>query len=277
MATRTLTRRELSTAVHNQQKINGVAEVLSEVRSQLEAIVHTEQELTESLPACVLLGGITACRELLAALLGENSVATTAAEYLISPGIRQPLALELRCGSQAFGSIHDPEAQAWLQNVAQAATHALGNRLNVEPLRLRLSSVGCANIDIVYLPDCQGLGNSPKIDEMRVRHLGSSANLLVCLEPSVGLELCRRFDPTLQRTLLFGEHSRLLGRVREQRPSELASVRKARAGPDGEGRPGRMTRARLLEEQFAVLCNERQQQWLSSLERLKARLTQVIW
>lgn len=246
------------------QSSNGIASVLSEVRSQLETIVDVEgvRELTETLPACVLLGGIAARRELIAALLGEHGVATSAAALLVAPGMRQPLALELRCGAQEFGSIHGPEAQAWLQSVAQAAQQALGNRLKLEPLRMRLSAMGCANIDVVDLPDRQGLGDSapvpPKIDEMRICHLGSSSNLLVCLEPGLPLELCRRFDPTLRRTVLLG-----------------AAASSAQAG-NGTLPPSMLcgtAAARALEERFTLLCNDRQQQWLSNLERLKLRLT----
>lgn len=76
----------------------GIAWALSEVRRQLETICDVEgvRELLEHLPLCVLLGGISARRELVAALLGETKVAQSAAAVLVQPGMRQPIALELR-------------------------------------------------------------------------------------------------------------------------------------------------------------------------------------
>jgi len=238
---------------------------LSEVRSQLEAILDVEgaRELTDGLPACVLLGGIAARRELVAALLGEHGVATSAAALLVAPGMRQPMALELRYGSQGFGSINSPESQAWLQSVAQAAAQALGSRLKVEALRMRLSARGCANIDVVDLPDRQGADGAggpvpPKIDEMRARHLGSPANILVCLEPGAPLELCRRFDPAQRRTVLLGAAASGLASGTEALPPSMLCG---------------ATAARALEERFTRACTERRQQWQSSLERLELRLT----
>merc|ERR1719277_2248911 len=150
----------------------GIAWVLSEVRNQLEAISDVEggPELLERFPECVLVGGIAARRELVAALLGQHGVAASAAALLVAPGMRQPVALELRCGSEDFGAFNGPEAEAWLRSVAQAAGQALGHRLKVDALRLRLSAMGCANLDVVDLPDKPGgTGTSPKIEEMRIR------------------------------------------------------------------------------------------------------------
>ena len=39
---------------------------------------------------------------------------------------------------------------------------------------------------------------------MRVKHMASACNLLVCLERGAPLELCKRFDPQLNRTVLVG-------------------------------------------------------------------------
>ena len=77
---------------------SGIAVALSEVRRQLETICDVEgvKELLEHFPECVLLGGISARRELVAALLGETKVAQAAAAVLVQPGMRQPIALELR-------------------------------------------------------------------------------------------------------------------------------------------------------------------------------------
>merc|ERR1719277_276908 len=177
----------------------GIAWVLSEVRNQLEAISDVEggPELLERFPECVLVGSIAARRELVAALLGQHGVAASAAALLIAPGMRQPVALELRCGSEDFGHAQGPEAEAWLRSVAGAAGQALGQRLKLETLRLRLSAMGCANLDVIDLPERPGV--SQKIEEMRARYAGSSSNLLVCVEPGSHVDLCRRYDPGLKR------------------------------------------------------------------------------
>jgi len=241
---------------------HGIAWVLSEVRTQLEAIADVEgvPELLDRFPECVLLGGIAARRELVAALLGEHAVAASAAALLVAPGMRQPVALELRCGAEDFGPANGPEAEAWLRSVAQAAGQALGHRLKVDALRLRLSAMGCANLDVIDLPERPGAaGASPKIEEMRQRHIGSPANLLVCLEPGAPLELCRRFDPQLKRTVLIG-----------------AAATAAEAGGD-DALPASTVcgpkAAKELEERFAALCRERLPTWLQHLERLEIRLS----
>lgn len=244
----------------------GIAWALSEVRTQLEAITDVPgvQELMDRFPECVLLGGIAARRELVAALLGETSVATNAAAVLVAPGVRQPIALELRCGKSDFGPLQGAEAENWLRSVQQAAQQALGTRLKVDPLRLRLSAAGCANLDVVDLPEKCGpavaIGPStvPKVEEMRVRHLGSSANLLVCLEPGTPLDLCRRFDPALKRTVLIGAAASSATNGDDQLPAAVL------CGPSA---------ASALEERFAILCNERVPQWVQDLERLENRLS----
>jgi len=234
-----------------------IAWALGEIRSHLETIPDVEgvKELLDRFPECVLLGGIAARRELVASLLGDHGVATNAAALLVAPGMRQPIALELRCGSEDFGSFNGPEAEAWLRSVQQAAAQALGHRLKVDALRLRLSAMGCANLDVVDLPDKTGSPGSavpPKIEEMRLRHLGSPSNLLVCLEPGEPLDLCRRFDPPLSRTLRLGAAATDGGNA------------VALCGPEA---------ARCLEERFAALCHDRVPQWMQALEKLEARLT----
>lgn len=248
----------------------GIAWVLSEVRTQLEAIADVEgiPELLERFPECVLLGGIAARRELVAALLGEHSVAASAAALLVAPGTRQPVALEFRCGHEEFGPANGPEAEAWLRSVAQAAGQALGHRLKVEALRLRLSAMGCANLDVIDLPDRPGAaGASPKIEEMRVRHVGSQSNLLVCLEPGTPLELCRRFDPQLRRTVLIGA-------------AAVTADGSTDGCAGGEPLPASTlcgsAAARSLEERFAALCRERVPQWLQHLEKLEIRLSRSL-
>eukprot|EP00931_Biecheleriopsis_adriatica_P063935 TRINITY_DN3880_c0_g2_i1.p1 TRINITY_DN3880_c0_g2~~TRINITY_DN3880_c0_g2_i1.p1 ORF type:complete len:846 (-),score=207.21 TRINITY_DN3880_c0_g2_i1:69-2606(-) len=239
----------------------GIAWALSEVRNHLEAISDVEgvQELMTRFPECVLLGGIAARRELVAALLGETSVAAAAAAVLVAPGVRMPIALELRCGKMEFGPLQGPEAENWLRSVQQAAQQALGQRLKVDPLRLRLSAAGCANLDVVDLPEKCGLpstsGTPPKIEEMRRRHLGSPSNLLVCLEPGPALDLCRRFDPQMKRTVLIGAAA---SSGDDTMPASVL------CGPNA---------AISLEDRFAALCNERVPQWIQSLERLETRLS----
>lgn len=237
----------------------GIAWVLSDVRNQLEAIADVDgiPELLESFPQCVLLGGIAARRELVAALLGEHSVANSAAALLVAPGMRQPLALELRCGTEDFSQANGPEAEAWLRSVAQAAGQSLGQRLKVDALRLRLAAQGCANLDVVDLPERNGnAAAAAKIEEMRQRFVGSAANLLVCLEPGTYLDLSRRFDPLGKRTVLIGAASQAQAGDEQLPPSMLCGPAAAQA----------------LEERFAGLCNERVPQWLQTLERLEARL-----
>lgn len=238
----------------------GIAWVLSEVRNQLESISDVEgvPELLERFPECVLLGGIAARRELVAALLGQHGVAASAAALLVAPGMRQPVALELRCGSEDFGPAQGPEAEGWLRSVAQAAAQALGQRLKVDTLRLRLSAMGCANLDVIDLPERQGqAGMSPKIEEMRTKHAGSTSNLLVCLEPGPYLDLCKRFDPALKRTVLIGAANSAEG-VEGELPPQVD------CGPAA---------AKALEDRFAQLCHERLPQWLRELERLEMRLS----
>ncbi|CAK9020679.1 unnamed protein product [Durusdinium trenchii] len=227
----------------------GIAWALSEVRTQLETICDVEgvRELLDRFPNCVLLGGISARRELVAALLGETAVAQAAAAA--------------------------PEAEFWLRGVQNATQQALGQRLKLDSLRLRLSAAGCTNLDVIDLPE--KCSNSHLVDvplkievrqlkilildeEMRVKHVGSNANLLVCLEPGPPLELCKRFDPKLSRTVLVGAAaSNVSAGVDDSLPPSIL------CGPDAAG---------CLEERFANLCKERAPQWMSSLERLELRL-----
>lgn len=232
-----------------------IAWALSEVRNQLEAIVDVEgvPELLDRFPECVLVGGIGARRELVAALLGDHSVANQAATQLVAPGIRQPVVLELRAGSEDVGPVNGPEAQAWLRGVSQAINQALGQKLKVEPLRLRMSSAGSANLDIVDLPDKCAYPQSAKAEEINTRHLGSPSNLMVCLEPGSPMDLCLHFDPQLRRTILLGEAAA------EQGSSPL------------HGKAAALS----LEQRFSSLCTERVPQWLSALERLEARLARA--
>eukprot|EP00913_Durusdinium_trenchii_P025155 g23614.t1 len=267
----------------------GIAWALSEVRTQLETICDVEgvRELLDRFPNCVLLGGISArlepqrsCRlaqepqkrsaataatpwtgfaqgrELVAALLGETAVAQAAAAVLVQPGMRQPIALELRCSSAELGSPQAPEAEFWLRGVQNATQQALGQRLKLDSLRLRLSAAGCTNLDVIDLPEkCSNshLVDVPlKIEEMRVKHVGSNANLLVCLEPGPPLELCKRFDPKLSRTVLVGAAaSNVSAGVDDSLPPSIL------CGPDAAG---------CLEERFANLCKERAPQWMSSVD-----------
>eukprot|EP00931_Biecheleriopsis_adriatica_P063933 TRINITY_DN3880_c0_g1_i1.p1 TRINITY_DN3880_c0_g1~~TRINITY_DN3880_c0_g1_i1.p1 ORF type:complete len:876 (-),score=197.09 TRINITY_DN3880_c0_g1_i1:78-2705(-) len=244
---------------------SGIAWALSEVKTQLEAISDVEgvRDLMKYFPECVLLGGIAARRELVGALLGETSVAASAAAILVAPGVRQPMALELRCGQMDVATLQGREAEAWLRSVQQAAQQALGQRLKVDPLCLRLSAAGCANLDVVDLPEKCGLpstvGTPPKIEEMQMRYLGSQSNLLVCLEPGPPLELCRRFDPQLKRTVLVGAAASSVNSGGDDNvPANVL------CGSDA---------ATSLEERFAALCNERVPQWIQGLERLETRLS----
>jgi len=244
-------------------KGENIAWALSDVRNHLESVADVEgvRELLERMPECVLVGGVAARRELVAALLGEHGPATAAAAQLVAPGLRQPVVLELRCGSEDQGAFSGPEAEAWLQGVSQAMAQAIGHRLKVDPLRLRLSAMGCANLDVVELPEKSAQGPNggvpAKIEDMRVRHLGSPANILVCLEPGMPMDLCRRFDPQCRRTMLLGA-----------------------AAADEDGRvPASMVcgsaAARSLEERFSSVCRERVPQWLQSLDRLETRLVRA--
>jgi len=245
----------------------GIAFALGEVRANLLEIIDVEgvKELLERFPECVLLGGIAACRELVAALLGDSPLAISAAAVLVAPGMRQPLALEFRSGGHDFNAWNGDKAENWLKNIASNAQAALGSRLKVESLRLRLAGRTCVNLDVVHLPDRGGQGSpglvsvAPKIEEMRQRHIGSTANILVCLEPGTPLELCRRFDPGMQRTVLIG------------------AAASAFQGGGGDTLPAAQlcgpAAARNLEERFAGLCHERVQQWMAGLEKLEMRLS----
>jgi len=223
----------------------------------------------EEFPECVLLGSIAARRELVSSLLGEHAHANNAAAALIAPGMRQPVALELRWspnGGLDLASAKGPEADAWLASVTTAASAALGNRLKVDPLRLRLSAVGCANLDIVDLPERGAQGNMgvpPKVEEMRTRFLGSTSNLLVCLEPGLPLELARRFDPSLQRTVLLGAAAVSAGSAHGITTALPPSML---CGPSA---------ARALEERFMKMCLERSPKWISGLEQLEAEFSKA--
>jgi hypothetical protein len=185
--------------------------------------------------------------------------------------MRQPIAVELR--SQSFGKQGQldlaslqkgPEADAWLASVTQAASAGLGNRLKVDSLRMRLSAAGCTNLDLVDLPEKGIQPGQPipqKIEEMRSRNLGSTSNLLVCLEPGAPLELARRFDPNLKRTVLLGAAAVAAGSAHgvssQLPPAELCGPAAARA----------------LEERFFKMCLERSPKWITGMEQLEARLT----
>jgi len=249
--------------------VNGIAWVLSEVRGQLEAMADVDgvRQQLDQFPECILLGGIAARRELVASLLGEHAHANSAAAALVAPGMRQPVAVELRShnsGKQGMdlASFKGPEADAWLASVTQAASAALGTRLKVDSLRLRLSAAGCANLDLVDLPEKGGVSPiPPKVEEMRTRHLGCVSNLLVCLEPGPPLDLARRFDPNLKRTVLLGAAAVAAGSahgvVSPLPPSMLCGPAAARA----------------LEERFMKMCFERAPKWISGMEQLELRLT----
>mmetsp|Transcript_14267 Transcript_14267/g.31632 ORF Transcript_14267/g.31632 Transcript_14267/m.31632 type:complete len:770 (-) Transcript_14267:105-2414(-) len=249
-------------AKRRRRTMDGIAWALSEVRNQLEKICDVEgvRDLLGRFPACVLLGGIAARRELMSGLLGETAVAQAASAVLVQPGMRQPIALELRCSNADLGHPQAPEAESWLRGVQNATQQALGQRLKLESLRLRLSAAGCANLDVVDLPEkCSMLAEPPlKIEEMRMKHMGSACNLLVCLEQGPPLELCKRFDPQLVRTLLVGAAASSVSSGGDD--SLPASIL---CGPDA---------ATCLEERFSSLCRERAPQWLSNLERLEGRL-----
>eukprot|EP00927_Polykrikos_kofoidii_P085254 TRINITY_DN9221_c0_g1_i1.p1 TRINITY_DN9221_c0_g1~~TRINITY_DN9221_c0_g1_i1.p1 ORF type:complete len:801 (+),score=143.58 TRINITY_DN9221_c0_g1_i1:112-2514(+) len=238
----------------------GIAWALSTIRAELETIIDVDgvQEHLKSIPECVLLGGIAARRELVAALLGESGNTMTAAAALVAPGMRQPLALEFRASSQGV-DLDGRDAEHWLQSVAKATERGLGNRLKLEPLRLRLSTLGCATLDVIDLPERNaGAGGvlPPKLEEIRMNYLGSEANILVCLEPGVPMELCRRFDPQQRRTVLVGAAHAANGSLPA---SELCGAAAARA----------------LEERFAALCLERAPTWLTGIERLEGRLSRA--
>lgn len=247
----------------------GIAWVLSNIRGELEAMADVDgvRHQLEEFPECVLLGGIAARRELVSSLLGEHAHAGNAAAALIAPGMRQPVALELRCapnGGLDLSSAKGPEADAWLASVTTAASAALGNRLKVDPLRLRLSAVGCANLDVVDLPERGAQGGVPqKVEEMRTRFLGSSSNLLVCLEPGLPLDLARRFDPSLQRTVLLGAAAVAAGSAHGITTTLPPSML---CGPSA---------ARALEERFMKMCLERSPKWISGLEQLEAQFSKV--
>jgi hypothetical protein len=247
---------------------------MSEVRGQLEAMTDVDgvRQQLDQFPECVLLGCIAARRELGSALLGEHAHANSAAAALVAPGMRQPVALELRCspnGSKGLdlSSFKGPEADAWLASVSNAASAALGHRLKVDPLRLRLSAVGCANLDVVDLPErgSQGLTPiPPKVEEMRTRHLGSTSNLLVCLEPGAPLDLARRFDPELKRTVLLGAAAAAAGSAHGITSALPPSML---CGPAA---------ARALEERFMKMCLERAPKWITGMEQLETRLTKTL-
>lgn len=230
----------------------------------MERIQEVEgiRELMDQFPAIVLLGGIATRRELVAALLGDHLHANSAAAALVAPGMRQPLAIELRHSADQVGSLGGPEADKWLANVAQIASQALGNRFKVEALRFRISSYGCFNLDVVDLPERSSNpsnGISPKVEEMRTRHLGSTSNVLVCLEPGPSLDLCRRFDPARQRSILLGAAAASAHAGDTLPSTELC-------GPAA---------ARELEERFVALCNERCPKWITGLERLEMKLSRA--
>lgn len=239
----------------------GIAWALSEIRTALELITDVEgvRELLDRFPECILVGGIAARREVIAALLGETSVAEQAAAILVQPGMRQPMAWELRSGKDDLGTLEGAETERWLQEVQRSVQQALGSRLKSERLRMRLSSAGCANLDLMHLPEKCPTFPEAKIEDIRLRYLASAGNLLVCLEPGPPLDLCRRFDPELRRTVLVGAAASQVNRGGDDLlPASVL------CGPDA---------ASSLEERFAKLCRDRAPQWLASLEKLELRLS----
>lgn len=252
---------------------HGIAWVLSEVRGQLEAMADVDgvRQQLDQFPECILLGGISARRELVASLLGEHAHAMSAASALVAPGMRQPIAVELRCSPNSkqglnLSSFKGPEADAWLSSVTQAVHQGLGTRLKVDSLRLRLSAAGCANLDLVDLPEkgiVAGQPIPPKIEEMRVRHLSCNANLIVCLEAGQALDLARRFDPQLKRTVLLGAAAVAMGNNGILAPLPSQTL----CGPAA---------ARALEERFMKMCHERAPKWITGMENLETRLTKTL-
>jgi len=182
-------------------------------------------------------------------------VASQAAALLVAPGMRQPVAMELRGNDEVPTT--GPESERLLRSLSQAAGQAVGNKLKVEPLRIRISMAGCANLDVVDLPEKTTTHSSSKVEEMRTNHVGSTSNLLVCLEPGSALEICRRFDPLLKRTLLVGAAVAEAQAQMHTIPPHILCGKSA---------------ARDLETRFATLCQERVSTWLQSLDRLEANL-----
>jgi len=184
-----------------------IAWAMSLIRSELSSIDNVEgvQHVLAQMPNCVLVGSNAARRDMVAALLGEHAHAGAAASALVAQGVRQPVAVELRSAQAAPET--EQEAQDWLQSVMTAMQRAIGNRLRMEPLRLRLSAPGGADLDLVELPERAAGGSSStpeKLEQIRSQHLGAPANLLVCLEPGPAFEHCRRYDPHLNRTVMVG-------------------------------------------------------------------------
>eukprot|EP00928_Gymnodinium_smaydae_P028187 TRINITY_DN21561_c0_g1_i1.p1 TRINITY_DN21561_c0_g1~~TRINITY_DN21561_c0_g1_i1.p1 ORF type:complete len:1079 (+),score=269.65 TRINITY_DN21561_c0_g1_i1:62-3298(+) len=246
----------------------GPAHVLSAVRACLEQMSDVDgvSQMLASFPACVLLGGIDARRSFLAALVGEHAHAAEVAETLVSSGLKRPVALEFRsilpesapsaASQERNSAASDPDAL--LRDVAEAAARARAGPARSEAFRIRVRCTSCANVDIIDLPERGGYGlagTPPKLEEMRVEHFGNPSNLLVCLEPGTPLELCRKFDPHLQRTVLVGAAA--CG----------GSTRQTEAFGGGPAS------ARLLEERFSSACGCRVPQWLAFLEGLERRLT----
>jgi len=250
----------------------GIAWAISVARRELEAISSVEgvQACLGQFPECVLLSGVAARRELLSSLLGEYAHSSAAAAALVSPSCRQPVALELRAASspQALdlctsdGS-PSPDADSWLQQVTQLMVSAQGNKLRIDPMHLRLSALKCANVDLIELPERGGGGQNTKADarfeEIRSKYLGAQPNILVCLEPGMPLDLCRRFDPRLDRTVLLGAACQGNGEGEQaMSPSELFGPAAAQA----------------LERRFELVCSERLPHWLQGLSMLDLKLTQ---
>eukprot|EP00929_Paragymnodinium_shiwhaense_P011635 TRINITY_DN11763_c0_g1_i2.p1 TRINITY_DN11763_c0_g1~~TRINITY_DN11763_c0_g1_i2.p1 ORF type:complete len:848 (-),score=220.53 TRINITY_DN11763_c0_g1_i2:324-2867(-) len=239
----------------------GMPWALSTVRAELDNIQDVEgvADLQQMLPEVVLLGGIAARRELLSALLGEHGHAQQAAAVLVPPGMRQPLALELRCSPDGI-DLEGRESDDWLQGIEKKIEQGQGTRLKLEPLRMPLWGARFATLDVVDLPENltgSASGVPPKIEEMRSRYLAPVVNILVCLEPGAPQELCQRFDPHGHRTVLIGAAAESGGSMPA---SELMGTQAARD----------------LEERFAQICNERAQHWLAMLERLERRLSRSV-
>jgi len=228
------------------------------IKNQLE-VFRDMEDIPEAcaLPECILVGSIAAKRELVAALLGEHQFAAQIAALLVSPDSRQPIALQLR---YAPGELDAVTAEQWQRSLSQAVAAGRGTKLKSEPLFLRLNLPGCANIDVIDLPERTTTGGAlhPRTDMLRTKYLGASCNMLVCLEPT-SLDICRRFDSRMQRTVVLG----------------AAAAR----GPSGETLPPSTlcgtAAARGLEERFVGMCTERLSQRMSGFASLLDRFSKV--
>mmetsp|Transcript_43566 Transcript_43566/g.100352 ORF Transcript_43566/g.100352 Transcript_43566/m.100352 type:complete len:837 (-) Transcript_43566:143-2653(-) len=242
-------------------KSSSLAWAVSTVKVELEALDGLEDVPVplRELPECILVGGVAARRELVAALLGDNGYSTQLAAALIHPQMKQPVAIELR-GAEDAVPPQGQDVEQYVRSITQATQAGLGNKLKMDPLNLRISLPGCTNIDIVDLPNrntASGMVH-PRVEEMRAKYLGSSCNLLVCLEPAF-LELCRRHDPRAERTIVLGAAAGAGQSGDHLPPSTLC-------GPQA---------AKGLEERFMSMCTQRLHLWLSGISALDTRLAKA--